>query len=167
MLRRQRRQISLRLNSWNVERARTAVLAHHDEASRRRLRLKVDANGKCTATRKSSTRGSIPPRLKGRFREADGGVVFEGVIREAHSSVFVPRCFAGLTVFFAAVAVILVIVGNPTPGSYVCGVSAVLFGLVARGIARLREESFSSECRRLGELLIPLMPGAKPFDPAS
>ena len=167
MFRRHRQRVGLRLLRTSTVGSAVAEMRRlhsEDGYSRRELRLKLSDDGKVAASRAARTRGPMPPHLKGRLQADGDRVVFEGVVTEAHSSVFVPRTFVGLAVIMAVTAVGLVVAGNPTPGTYVCGVSAVLFGLLGRAISRQREDSFRIECDRLAELLAPLLPHAIPFD---
>lgn len=167
MFRRQRERVGLRLlRTSSVGGAVAEIRAQHgdDDHRSRELRLKVTDDGKLAASRAARGRGPMPPHLRGRLEAAGDRVVFEGVVTESHSSVFVPRVFVGLAVFMAVVAVGLAVAGNPTPGTYICGVSAVLFGLLGRAMNRQRKASFRIECDKLMELLTPLLPHAIPFD---
>lgn len=134
-----------------------------NDASWSRLRLTTGEDGTCTA-RVPGGRNSSPPRFDGRFEAADGAVVLEGVIRESHANVGIPRGFCAIAAFCAAVAVSLVINGKAAPGAYVCGVSALVLGLLGYVMARLRRPAFDGDCRQLMKQLLLLMPGARPTD---
>jgi hypothetical protein len=160
---RQREQVSLRLSAPSVEEAVATMQTRRDQARQQRLSLKAREDGTFTA-RVPGGRYSSPPRLRGRFELGDGGVVFNGVISEAHGSVFIPRMFTGMGAFFILVAILLAVVGNPSPGSYICGVGGVLFGLIGYGLGKLRRSSYRYDCKSLMGKLTPLMPGATPLD---
>jgi len=160
VIRRQRQQVSLALSSPSVEDAIAAVQARRGQACREGLRLKTADNGMLTA-RIPGGRYSSPPRLQGFLRAGAGGVEFDGVISEAHASVGLPRGFVGMAAIFAVVTVLLAF-GNPSPGSYVCGAGAVLFGLIGYVLGRLRRSSFRYDCKQLLARVTPLMPGASP-----
>jgi hypothetical protein len=160
---RQRQQVSLRLSSPSVEDAVTTVRARRDQASQQMLRLRVKADGRFMA-RIPGGRYSSPPCLKGSFQTGDDGVVFEGVIAESHAAVDIPRAFAGMGILLALATVLVAVTGEPSPGSYICGIAAVLFGLIGYGLAHLRGRSFAIDCKQLMRELTPLMPGATPLD---
>lgn len=163
VIKRQRQQVSLRLSSPSVEDVVMTMRARRDQAREHMLRLKVRDDGRLIA-RIPGGRYSSPPRLEGRFEPGDGGTVFEGVISEAHASVGIPRGFTGMAVLLALGAILVAVGGQPSPGSYICGVSAVLFGLIGYGLGRLRKSSFRYDCKELMRKLTPLMPGARPLD---
>lgn len=159
-LRRQRRLISLEVSSSSVEGAVAAMRVCREQARQRGLRLRVKDDGRLTA-RMPAGRYSYPPRFSGRFESGDKGVVFEGVIVESRTDASMRQGAAGLGVLFATVSVLLAVAGRASPGSYVCGVTAIAFGLLGYGLNRLRESSFSFDCKELLGKLTPLMPGAK------
>lgn len=164
VIKRQRQQVSLRLSSPSVEDAVVTLRTRREQARQHMLRLKVRDDGELMA-RIPGGRYSTPPRLEGHFGPGDGGgIVFEGVISESHASVGIPRGFIGMAVFLALGAILVAVGGQPSPGSYICGVSAVLFGLIGYGTGRLRKSSFSYDCKELMRKLTPLMPGASPLD---
>lgn len=163
VIRRQRQQVSLRLSAPSVEDAVATMRARRDQARQHRLRLKAKDDGRLIA-RIPGGRYDSPPSLKGRFEPSDGVVVFEGVISESHASVGIPRGFTGMAVLLAVVTILLAVAGQPSPGSYICGVIAVLFGLIGYGIGRLRRSSFGYDCKELMGKLTPLMPGARALD---
>lgn len=162
VIRRQRQQVSLKLSSPSVEDVVSTMRSRRGQARQHGLRLKVKDDGRFAAQTPSG-RYHTPPRLKGRFAADHGVVVFEGIIRESWASVDIPRLYIGMAAILAFVTVLLVVVGNPSPGSYICGVATVLFGLIGYALARLRRSSFSSDCRELMSKLITLMPGASPL----
>lgn len=163
VIKRQRQQVSLRLSAPSVEDAVATMRARRQQAREHMLRLKVRDDGELVA-RIPGGRYSSPPRLDGRFEPGDGGIVFEGVISESHASVGIPRGFIGMAVFLALGAILVAVGGQPSPGSYVCGVSAILFALIGYGMGRLRGSSFSYDCKELMGKLTPLIPGARPLD---
>lgn len=158
---RQRQQVSLAVSSASVADAVAAMRTRRRQAGQRRLRLKAHDDGRLIA-RIPGGRYSSPPCLRGRFEPRDGHVVFDGVISESHASVGVSRGFIGMGVVLAVVAILLAVAGQPSPGSYICGVSAVLFALIGYGLGRLRASSFRYDCKDLMDKLTPLLPGARP-----
>jgi hypothetical protein len=159
-IRRQRQQVRFRLSSPSVEDAVATMRTRKKQARHQRLVLKPHDDGKLTAQILGG-RNSSPPVLRGRFESGDGGVVFDGVISESHASVAIPRMFTGLCVIFVFVTILLVVVGQPSPGSYICGVGAVVFGLLGWGLGRSRGASFRYDREELMRTLTPLLPGAR------
>lgn len=162
VIRRQRQQVGLKLSAPSVQDAVATMRTRREQAREHNLRLKVSDDGGLMA-RIPGGRYSSPPRLEGRFEPGDGGIVFEGVISESHASVGIPRGFIGMAVFLALGAILVAVGGQPSPGSYICGVSAVLFALIGYAMGRLRGSTFSYDCRELMRRLTPLMPGARPL----
>lgn len=160
---RQHQPVSLALSSSSVADAVAAMRTRRAQARQRGLRLKAHDDGRLIA-RIPGGRYSSPPALRGRFEPRDAGVVFEGAISESRASVGLPRGFIGMGVVLAAVAILLAVVGQPSPGSYICGVSAVLFLLIGYGLGRLRASSFRYDCKNLMGKLTPLLPGARALD---
>jgi len=155
---RQRKVIQLSVPSASVEDAVAAMrqskeLAGHGLG----MRLTIYGDGRVHA-RLPGGRYHSPPYLRARFDATSGSMTLSGVIREAFGEVFVPRMFLALAVFMLAVAVLLVIVGNPVPGSIICFIFGALFGLLGYGIGRLRRTSFRIDCDNLMEKVTPLLP---------
>jgi hypothetical protein len=153
ILPRQRREVRLRLVVSDID-AALGVLENAAGRVRqrrpRRLWLKVSDEGRVRARVPSGSSRSLPPFLKGRVMADDSGVFLAGGIRESYSEVIVPRVFAFLTVFMAAVFAGLLASGQYTsPGVYVCGIGGILFGLLAHALKRLRFGSFAREANDL------------------
>jgi len=161
VIRRQRQQVSLRLSAPSVEDAVVTMRARRNQARQHGLRVKVKDDGRFMA-RIPGGRYYSPPCLKGRFEPGDGGAVVQGVISESPASVSIPRGFNTMAVLLALAAVLAAAAGHASPGSYICGVTAVLFGLIGYGIGRFRRATFGYDCKQLMGKLIPLLPGAKP-----
>jgi hypothetical protein len=121
------------------------------------MRLKVYDDGRVHA-RMPGGRYHNPPFLRARFESDGGPVTLKGVIREAFGEVIVPRIFMALAVFMLAVAIILVIVGNPVPGSIICFIGGFLFTLTGYALGRLRRNSFRIDCNRLMEKVTAVLP---------
>lgn len=160
---RQQQQVSLRLSAPSVEDAVATMRARRDQARHRGLRLKVKDDGRFIA-RIPGDRSSSPPCLKGRFEPRNGSAVFHGVIFESHANAGIPRGFTVMGIVIAVVAILLAVAGRPSPGSYICGVIAVLFLLIGYGLGHFRKSSFSYDGKDLMHRLTPLLPGAKPLD---
>lgn len=160
VMRRQQKQVSLRLSSPSVDDVVATIRARQGQVRRYTLRVKVSDEGRLIA-RIPGGRYSSPPCVKGGFEPGDDGVAFEGVIVESYANVALPRGFNGMGALFAVVAILLAVAGNPAPGSYICGVCAVLFGLTGYGLGRFRASSFSYDCKELMRELTPLLPGAR------
>lgn len=148
------------LSAPSVAEAVATMRVRRGQAREQRLRLKARDDGRLTA-RILSGGNSSPPCLKGRIEPGDGGVLLEGVIYESHANVTLPRMFTGIFVVFAAVAILLAVTGQPSPGSYICGVSAVAFGLIGYWLGRLRTGTFTYQCKDLMGKLTPLLPEAR------
>jgi hypothetical protein len=121
------------------------------------MRLKVYEDGRVHA-RLPGGRYHNPPFLRARFEGDAGSVTLKGVIHEAFGEVIVPRIFMALSVFMLAVAIILVVVGNPVPGSIICFIGGILFGLIGYGLGRLRGNSFRIDCNNLMQKVTALLP---------
>jgi len=155
---RQRKVIQLSVPSASVEDAVATMRQSKEQAGRGLfMRLKIYDDGRVHA-RLPSGRYHSPPYLRACFEATSGSMTLSGVIREAFGEVLIPRIFITLSVFMLAVAVLLVIVGNPVPGSIICFIAGALFGLLGYGLGRLRRTTFRIDCNNLMEKVTPLLP---------
>jgi hypothetical protein len=155
---RQRTTIEIGVSSASVADAVAAMRQRQSWAGPHLgMRLKVYDDGRVHA-RLPGGRYHNPPFLRARF-EADGGpVTLKGVIHEAFGEIIAPLIFMVLAVFMLAVAIILVVVGNPVPGSIICFIGGFLFGLIGYPLGRQRRTSFRIDCKRLTENVTGLLP---------
>lgn len=158
---RQQQAVEVRVQVPDVGYAVAAMRAGREQAGRGlALGLKVFDDGRVHA-RTPQVGRHIPPHLKGRF-EADGGsVTLRGVIRESVSDVTYPRVFLILAIFMLLAAILLVVAGNPVPGTIICGIGGVLFGLIGYWLGRLQARVFPIEARNLMAKVLSLLPAAE------
>lgn len=126
-LRAEKRSVRLRLPFADVRTA-TEALARPRDGSR--LRLEVHEDGRFRTGLPGSGRGAAATSLRGRLVADQSGVFLEGVIHETWPSVALLWLLALIALVFAALCLLLILNGLLlTPGPYIFGVLAVLFGI--------------------------------------
>jgi hypothetical protein len=154
---RQRKVIQLGVPSASLEDAVAAMQQSKEQAGRDLgMRLKIYDDGRVHA-RLPGGRYHSPPYLRARFEATGGSITLSGVIREAFGEVIIPRIFMTMAVFMLTAAIVLVVVGNPVPGSIICFIGGALFTLLGYGLGRLRRTSFRIDCDNLMEKVTPLL----------
>ena len=141
----------MRLTARTVADALTTIHERRDDVMRSsQLSVRTHADGRVRAKVIVISRYHVRPRLKGRLMAGEQGATLRGVIRESYVELFVPRMYAGLAVFLAAVGGLVVRSGNLRgPGLFVCFGGAVVLGALGYGLGRLRVSSFARDVTEL------------------
>ena len=123
------------------------------EGRRGRVRLTCRDDGRVRITEASR---SNPPAFRGQLRQDGADTVLDGEVRETLGGRFVDGLFVVLTVFMAAMAVLLAVVAGAgaVAGIAVCGVSAVLFLGIALIGRKVRGSAFAAQAQLYRSLLV-------------
>jgi hypothetical protein len=140
-MRRQSAELELELRAGSPQEVAELLAEPTTRAEARHWRLRYRIRDTQLYARQQSGRYTTFPVLRGRLVADRGGVLLRGTAREAHTSLLLPRVYAGLAIFLAAGGVAVIYDGE-LMGMLVCWAGAVLFALLARAMGRQRRGAF-------------------------